>query len=174
METDVAVRRVTDGIQLTLHRLSTLASGIALLAAAAGAATFATGWWVFDHSTAWIVIGGALCIVPVAASLVAWLLLRLTAKHTAQLVDNVRTFLGTPSPAATALIDYDTGQTVVASSKSFSSVRGDLRTRAKELPALYAGVRAIASVPGLVAVAVLGIVGVGLLGTILLIGGIID
>jgi len=173
METDVAVRRVTEGIQLTLQRLSSLASGIALLAAVVGAATFATGWWVFDRSTTWLIIGGALCLVPVGAALIAWLLLRLTARYAPQLIENVRTFLGTPSPAAQVLIDYDTGQTVIASSKSFSRTRGALRERSKELPALYAGVRAITSVPGLVAVAVLGIFGVGMLGTILLISGLL-
>ena len=46
--------------------------------------------------------------------------------------------------------------------------------RRKELPALFIGVRAITRVPGLAAVAVLGSLGVGALGTILLIGSVID
>jgi hypothetical protein len=50
----------------------------------------------------------------------------------------------------------------------------DLKHRRKELPALYAGVRAISSVPGLAAIALLGTLAVGALGTILLIGGLID
>jgi hypothetical protein len=41
------------------------------------------------------------------------------------------------------------------------------------LPALYAGIRAIANVPGLAAIALLGTLAVGVLGTILLIGGLI-
>ena len=96
------------------------------------------------------------------------MLLRITARYAPLLVDNVRTFLGGSSPASQALIDYDTGQTVVASSKSFTVLRGELGLRSRELPALYAGVRAITSVPALAAIAVLGIVGVGLLGTVLL------
>ena len=95
------------------------------------------------------------------------------AKYAPQLVDNVKTFLAGSSPATQVLIDYDSGQTVAASSRSFGALRGELTERSKELPALYAGVRAIISVPGLAALAVLGIVGVGLLGTVLLIGGLI-
>ncbi len=173
METDAA-QRVSDALRFTFRRLSSLAVGVALVAAFTGAATFATGWWVFEGSTAWLVIGGAICLVPLAAAALAWMLLRITARYAPLLVDNVRTFLGGSSPASQALIDYDTGQTVVASSKSFTVLRGELGLRSRELPALYAGVRAITSVPALAAIAVLGIVGVGLLGTVLLIGGIID
>ena len=175
MESDAVALRVGSGIQFTLRRLATLAYGIAVVAAVVGAATFATGLWVFEGGgrTTWIIIGGLLCLVPVAAALIAWLLLRITAKYAPQLVDNVKTFLAGSSPATQVLIDYDSGQTVAASSRSFGALRGELTERSKELPALYAGVRAIISVPGLAALAVLGIVGVGLLGTVLLIGGLI-
>ena len=175
MESDAVALRVGSGLQFTLRRLATLAYGIAVVAAVVGAATFATGLWVFegDGRTTWIIIGGLLCLVPVAAALIAWLLLRITAKYAPQLVDNVKTFLAGSSPATQVLIDYDSGQTVAASSRSFGALRGELTERSKELPALYAGVRAIISVPGLAALAVLGIIGVGLLGTVLLIGGLI-
>ena len=174
METDVVVRRVSEGIQLTLNRLSSLASGVALVAAAIGVATFATGWWLFpDARVVWIVIGGALCLIPVGAALFARLLLRITAKHAPQLIGNVRTFLGGGSPASRVLIDYDSGQPVITSSKSFSGLRSELALRSRELPALWAGVRAITSVPALAAISVLGMLAVGLLGTILLISGLL-
>lgn len=174
METDVVVRRVSDGLQLTLNRLSSLAGGIAVIAGLIGAATFATGWWLFpDSRTAWIIIGGVLCLVPVGAALFARLLLRMTAKHAPQLIDNVRTFLGGASPASRVLIDYDSGQPVIASSKTFTGLRTELASRSRELPALWAGVRAITSVPGLAAIAVLGMLAVGLLGTILLVSGLL-
>ena len=173
MEPDVA-QRIGDALRLTLRRLSSLAVGIAIVAAFVGTATFATGWWVFEGSIAWLVIGGAICLVPIAAAATAWLLLRITARFAPLLVDNVSTFLRGSSPASQALIDYDTGQTVVASSKSFTVLRSELTPRSSELPALYAGVRAITSVPALAAISVLGIIGVGLLGTVLLIGGLID
>lgn len=174
METDVVVRRVSSALQLTLTRLSRLAFGVAVVAAVVGAATFATGWWVFPNNrSTWVVLGGLVCLIPVGAALFARLLLRVTAKHAPQLIDNVRTFLGGSSPASRALIDYDSGQPVIASSKSFTGLRSELKDRGRELPALWAGVRAITSVPGLAAIAVLGIVGVGLLGTVLLISGLV-
>lgn len=174
METDVVVRRVSDGILLTLNRLAGLATSLAMLAAVIGAATFATGWWVFPGSrTAWIVIGGVLCLIPVGAALFARLLLRTASKHAPQLIDNVRTFLGGASPASRVLLDHDSGQPVSASSKTFSGLRGELVSRRAELPALWSGVRAITSIPGLAAIAVLGMLGVGALGTILLIGGLL-
>ena len=174
METDDVVQRVSSGLQVTLNRLSSLASGVALVAAVIGAATFATGWWLFpDSRTAWIVLGGTLCLIPVGAALFARLLLRITAKHAPQLIDNVRVFLRGGSPASRVLIDYDSGQPVTSSSKSFDSVRSELASRSLELPALWAGVRAITSVPALAAIAVLGLLIVGLLGTILLISGLL-
>lgn len=175
METDAVVQRVSAGLQLTLNRLSSLATGVAVIAGVIGAATFATGWWLFpDNRTAWIIIGGVLCLIPVGAALLARLLLRITAKYAPQLIDNVRTFLGGASPASRVLIDYDGGQPVIRSSKTFTGVRTELASRSGELPALWAGVRAITSVPGLAAIAVLGMLGVGVLGTILLISGLLE
>ncbi len=174
METDAVVRRVSDGLQLTLNRLSSLATGVAAIAAIIGAATFATGWWVFPNSrTAWIIIGGVICLIPVGAALIARLLLRLTAKYAPQLIDNVRTFLSGASPASQVLLDYDSGQPVIASSRTFTGLRNELNSRSGELPALWAGVRAITSIPGLAAIAILGMLGVGLLGTILLISALL-
>ena len=171
METDVVVRRVSDGLQLTLNRLSSLATGVAVVAAVIGAATFATGWWLFpDSRTAWIIVGGLLCLIPVGAALIARVLLRITAKYAPQLIDNVRTFLGGSSPASRVLIDYDSGQPVITSSKTLGGLRTELGSRSAELPALWAGVRAITSVPALAAISLLGMIGVGLIGTVLLIG----
>ena len=72
------------------------------------------------------------------------------------------------------LINYDTGERLVNTAKTFDPLQMDLRKRSKELPALYAGVRAICSVPALAAIALFGMLAVGALGTILLIGGLID
>ena len=72
------------------------------------------------------------------------------------------------------LINYDTGERLANTAKTFGNLQIDLKERRKELPALYAGVRAICSVPGLAAIALLGTLAVGALGTILLIGGLID
>jgi len=174
METDVVVQRVSDGLHRTLNRLSSLATGVAVVAGIIGAATFATGWWLFaDSRTAWIIIGGVMCLIPVGAAVIARVLLRITAKYAPELIDNVRTFLGGASPASRVLLDYDSGRAVITSSKTFTGLRSELVSRSAELPALWAGVRAITSVPALAAISVLGMLGVGLLGTILLISGLL-
>jgi hypothetical protein len=170
----VAVR-VSDGLRKTLSRVNTLALGIAGITAVIGLATFATGLWIFDGSRpAWIVIGGVLCFAPTAAAILAWFYVRQTVKVAPQLQDNVRTLLDESHSAANMLINYDTGERLANTAKTFGNLRIDLKARRKELPALWAGVRAICSVPGLVAIAMLGTLAVGGLGTILLIGGLID
>jgi hypothetical protein len=55
---------------------------------------------------------------------------------------------------------------------ALSALRADLTNRRTELPALYAVVRAVTGTPGLAAIAVLGTLFVGALGTILLIAGL--
>ena len=176
MESDVVVRRVSDGLQQTLRRLSSLAGGVATFATVVGVATFITGMWIFKGSgrLLWIVIGGVLCLIPVSAALVAMMLIRITANHSPELVANVRSFVDSSAQSAKVLIDHDTGQPVAAYAKNFTVLRGELNQRRKELPALFAGIRAITSVPGLAAIAVLGTMCIGALGTILLIGGLID
>jgi hypothetical protein len=170
----VAVR-VSDGLRKTLSRVNTLALGIAGITAMIGLATFATGLWIFDGSRpAWIVIGGALCFAPTAAALLAWFYVRTTIKAAPALQSNVRTLLDESHSAANVLINYDTGERLTNTAKTFGNLAVDLRNRRKDLPALWAGIRAITSVPGLVAIALLGTLAVGALGTILLIGGLID
>jgi hypothetical protein len=163
----------TEGIRLTLTRIGALVRGVAVLAAIIGVATFATGWWVFDGSSGWLILGGLICLVPVVAAVMGWIILARTARRTAQLVQDVRSLLQTGRSAATVLIDHDSGQSIAVTSKSYRAMRGVLATKQKELPALFAGVRAITTVPGLAAVAVLGILLIGALGTVLLIGGLI-
>lgn len=161
----------SNGLRTTLQRLGKLVGAVVLVTLAVGAATFATGWWVFDGSSGWIVVGGALCLVPLAAAVVAWFYVRSTASAAPRLLDDVRSFLRSPGSTANVLIDHDSGIALGMQARSFGGLRRELLDRRKELPALFAGVRAITSVPGLAAVAVLGTVGVGALGTILLLVG---
>src|SRR6185295_16960504 len=84
----VAVR-VSDGIRNTLSRVSSLALGLAVLTFVIGSATFATGLWVFDGSTGWLVVGGAICFAPTVAALLAWIYVYSTFKLAPQLLDNV-------------------------------------------------------------------------------------
>jgi hypothetical protein len=169
----VAVR-VSDGLRLTLSKINTLAIGIAAITALVGIATFLTGLWVFEGSAGWIVIGGAICFAPTVAALLAWHHVQSTFKLAPQLVGNVSKVLQERSGPANTLVNYDTGERLKTTAKSFSRLNLDLKDRRTELPALYMGVRAICSVPGLVAIALLGTLGVGFLGTVLLITGLVD
>ncbi len=172
---DRVAARVSDGLRNTLSRVSTLALGVAAVAAIIGIATFAAGLWIFDGSRAtWVLIGGALCFAPTVAALIAWFFVRTTVKVAPALLGDVRSLLGDSHSSANVLINYDTGERLTNTAKSFGTLRLDLKERRKQLPALYAGIRAICSVPGLVAIALLGTLAVGALGTILLIGGLID
>ena len=162
------------GLRATLDRLAKLVGAVILVTLAIGAATFATGMWVFDGSTGWIVVGGAVCLVPIGAAVMAWLLVRGTAKAAPRLLDDVRSFLRTAGDTRGVLIDHDSGVALGMQAKSMGTLRRELVDRRKELPALFAGVRAITGVPGLAAIAVLGTIAVGALGTILLVGGLID
>lgn len=175
MESEVVVRRVSETMQQTFRRLASLATGVGLFALAVGAATFATGWWIFDGSrSAWTVIGGAICLAPAAAAFVGRRLAHRTVRHARELVDDVRLLLNTSAQSARVLIDHDSGQPVGGNVKTFKRLRSELKQRRTELPTLFAGVRAIISVPGLAAIAVLGTFLVGVLGMLLLIGGLID
>lgn len=167
--------RISDGLRTILSRVGTLAFGMFVIAALVGTATFATGLWIFDGSRpAWVVIGGALCFAPALAALIAWFYVRTTLRVAPALVGNVRTLLDESHGAADVLINYDTGERLTTTARTFGTLRPTLRDRRAQMPALYKGIRAITSVPGLAAIALLGTLGVGALGTILLIGGLID
>lgn len=160
-------------MRTTLGRLGNLAAVVILITLLVSAATFATGLWVFDSSVGWIVVGGIICAIPVVAAARALLLVRGTVRSAPMLAGELRSFLQTSRSAAGALIDHDSGVALGMQAKSFRELRTELNTRRRELPALFAGVRAITTVPGLAAIAVIGILLVGGLGTILLIGGLI-
>lgn len=174
-ELDSVAVRVADGLRRILARLGSLALGIAEVAAVIGLATFATGWWVFDgdHST-WIVVGGALCIAPCLAAIIAWWRVRRTVRVAPDLVNDVKSLMHQSKDAAQVLITYDAEDRLITTAKTFEPVRSSLEQRRQQLPALWAGVRAITTLPGLAAIAILGTLCVGALGTVLLIGGLID
>ncbi|MGE0138018.1 MAG: hypothetical protein AB7L17_16840 [Ilumatobacteraceae bacterium] len=161
------------GIATTVRRLSSLVVPLILATLVVGVATFVTGAWVFDNSAGWMILGGIICIVPIIASIRAWWLVRSTANAVPQLIGELRTFLPSSSSASGVLIDHDSGVALGMQSRSFRQLRSELDARRTELPALWTSIRAIVTVPGLAAIAILGIFGVGALGTILLIAGLV-
>ncbi|HEY7625705.1 MAG TPA: hypothetical protein VH761_01510 [Ilumatobacteraceae bacterium] len=167
--------RVADGLRVVLSKVGSVALAAARVAVVIGIATFATGWWVFDGSRpTWIVVGGILCFAPCVAAMIAWFRVRQTMRVAPRLVGDVRSLMNESQDAARMLIEYDADQRLMYASRSFSPLRVSVAERRKEMPALWAGVRAATTLPGLAAIAVLGTLAVGALGTILLIGGLID
>jgi hypothetical protein len=172
MQTDVVARRVAGGLQTTLRRLATLVGGLTLLAFIISAATFTTGWWVFHGTFGWLVVGGLLCLVPVAAATLGWLWVHGAARLAPRLIDDVTSFLRNPSPAGKSLIDYDSGQPITMSARSVSGLKADLEARKNELPGLWIGIRTITAMPGIAATAVVGMSLIGALGTVLFLVGL--
>ena len=173
MQYDVAARRAGDGIQTLLRRLASLAGVLAVVAAGVGAATFATGLWVFRNGVAWWVFGALLCAAPAVAATVGWAVVKLAARLAPRLLDDITSFIRTPSQASQVLIDHDSRETVTITARRFGSLRHDLAERRAELPALWMGVRAITLVPATAALALVGTVVVGGFGAVLLLAGLI-
>lgn len=177
MNSEVEVVRVTDGLQFALRTVAAFARRVAVAALVIGAATFATGLWIFDSGpgrTKWFVIGGLLCAVPfLAAATLAWRVW-VTALRAPMLLDEVRRFTGRTGHSAEVLLDYDTGRRVGSTGARMGVLRAELDDHRGEYPAFAAAVRALATLPKLVAITIAGTLVVGFLGTILLIGGLID
>lgn len=173
MQYEVVARKAGDGLQVLLRRIASLVGGVCVLATVVSAATFLTGWWVFRGSIGWLLIGGLLCLAPPVAALVGWGLVHGTARVVPRLTDDIATFIRTPSPAATLLIDHDTRQPITLSAKRFTSLKTALDGRRHDLPALWLGVRAVTLVPGLAAAAFVGMLAIGAFGTVLLLAGLI-
>lgn len=168
--------RATGQIRNILQKVSSLMFGVVVLTLLVGSATFATGLWIFDGNdrAAWVVIGGIVCAAPVVAAVVGWLTVRSAARVAPRFLDDVRGLLSTSRDHATVLIGLDGEQNIVASSKSLGGLRREVDQRRRDYPALWVALRAITRAPGLAAIAVLGFLAVGALGTILLVGGLID
>jgi len=163
------------GLRVLLGGIAKLVGGVVTTAAVVGLATFATGWWVFDHSRpVWVAIGAVLCAAPAAAGVAAWWMVAATARRSDALVDEIQRFSESNHGAAQTLIDHDTGHTISFRSQGFGSLPQQVAERRTEFPALHTAMRAVTTAPGLALRAVVGILLVGALGTVLLIGGLID
>lgn len=165
--------RATDNVRGSLARLRPLVTGFVIITLVVCAATFATGYWVFDHHrTMWVAIGGVLCLIPLVAILQSLGYLWATLSRAPGLMGEITQLVNESSREASVLIDHDSGEPLVTSAGSFAQLRSLVTQRRDEFPALHASVRALTSVPGLLAITILGVVVVGLLGTVMFIVGL--
>lgn len=167
--------RAGDGLQALLRGLAAWVGTAVTASAVVGVATFATGWWVFDtNRSVWAVVGAVLCGAPVAAGAAAWWRVVATARRAPTLVDEIQRYAELDGGLTTTLIDHDTGDHVRFATTDLGSLPGRIAERRREFPALHTAMRALTTAPGLALRAVVGTCLVGLLGTVLLIGGLID
>jgi hypothetical protein len=175
VRTERAATQFSEFLRITLNRLASLAFGVATVAVAIAAATYVTGLWALHHShrATWAVLGAVMCAIPAVAGVSAWLLVRGTARRAPRLVGDVRALLGESKSAVAMVVDHDTGQPLATTARSL----GNLRRLLTEAPSRYASlrvaIRAVTRVPGLVVLTVLSALVVGMIGTILLIGGVV-
>ena len=157
----------------TVRRLRTLTTGFIAVAALIGLATWLTGWWVFNrHRGMWATVGVLLCAAPTLAALGARAIVGAGLKRAGSLVGEVGRVLRDSRDDAQVLIDHDSGKPIATSAKSLRDLRHTIASRKAELPALATTLRAVTATPGLLAIGVLGSLGLGALGTILLIVGL--
>ena len=174
--TDGEALRAGNGLQTVLRGMSRIARRLAAFAAVVGIATFATGMWVFEGSgrAKWVVVGGFLCFGPaVSAALAAFRVLR-TAAQAPRFAGELKSLRQGGRALVDVLIDGDTGRPVGLTATTFSAVRSEIDQRRKEFPGLSTAMTAVTTVPRLLIWATLGTVVAGGLGTILLIGGLIN
>ncbi len=168
--TDGAARQFAGFLDATLHRLASLAFGVATVTVLIAAATFATGLWAFDGTAqaVWIVIGGIICAVPAVAGVCAWMYVRTTTRHIPRLLDDVRSLLTQSQSAAAMVIDHDSGQPITTTARSLNKLSGTIQTAPGSYPALKSAVRAAIRVPVYLAIAVVSALLVGAFGTLLM------
>ena len=173
-ELDRVAERTSTALHGTLGRLSRLVRGLCVGAFVVGAATYATLLWVTTGDE-WILLGLVICAAPFVAGLLAWWRVTRTLAVAPKALDDLRAVLRDRQTASSMglLFDHDTQQPLGAATKSLGGIREELKRRRKELPALFSTVHAVVTVPGLAAVAVVGTLLLGMIGTVMLIVGLL-
>jgi hypothetical protein len=174
-ELDRVAQKTSTALRGTLGRLTRLVRGLCIGALVVGAATYATLLWVTDGEE-WIVLGAVICAAPLLAAVLAFWRLSSTLRVAPKALDDLHTVLRDRKATAAMgpLFDHDTQQPIGMSARSMSGIRSELQSRRKELPALFSTVQALVTVPGLAALAVIGTLLLGMVGTIMLIVGLLD
>ncbi len=171
-----AARQFTTFIDVTMRRLSSLALSVAVVTGVIGLATYASGFLVFDGAaeTAWILVGGVICLIPFAFGVAAWIYVRITLHHIPNLLSDVRSLIGQSRQAFAVVIDHDSGQPVTTTARSFTKLSNTIPSAPGMYPSLRSAVRAGMKVPWLVAITVVSALVLGAFGTMLFLVGLLS
>ena len=174
-DVELLATRASDGLRTLLGRLGTLTFGLVVVCAAIGTASYASGFLATDGD-AWPIIGAVICFLPAALALLGWWRIKRAQRVAPTALHDLRTVIADQQsrPAMGVLIEMDAGSRVVSTSRTMSGVLQELKSRRQDWPALVETLSAAATVPALIALAIVGMIGVGALGTVLLLIGLLS
>jgi hypothetical protein len=165
-------------IDATLRRARPVARGVALLTTACGVLAYVVGLLVFHGSarTGWAIIGVLLCAVPSVAIWRAYSRLRHAGRAIGSLAGSLASLMsdrrGRDALVELAERDSDPRDApLVTLGKDLITIRRVLNDRRQEVSDLRQAVVAITTLPGLMALAILGSVGLLILSVVFAVYG---
>lgn len=175
LDIDFLAQRGSTALRAILSRLALLTLGLVGVTLLVAVATYASGVLAFDDGSSWPYIGVVICVGPVILAYVAWFRIFRVRRRAPQALLDLRNVLTDDKLRSqmTTLIDHDTKQPIVTSSRSFVGVYQQIQSHGADWPALVDSMRAVTTVPGLIALSLIGTVALSMLGAVLLIVGLL-
>ena len=184
-DVDELANRTTALVTSLARKGMALAIGVALVVGVVGGLSYLTGLAGLDGSarSLWTVLGLVMLVVAVGAPLLAWWRLATISRRAGDLVGEVRTLITRDAAAQrvvieTVAVDERDPTTVrdlrpvVYDSRQFHRLR-QVTVGAGDLAQLTSALRTVTTFPGLLGLALLGVVVFGLLGFVFLIAWIL-
>lgn len=184
-DVDELARRTTALVTGLARKGMTLATGVAVLVLIVGGLSYLTGLAGLDGSarSLWTVLGLVMLVVAVGAPLLARWRLSSVSRRANELVGDIRTLISRDADAQRVVIetvavderapsDVRDPRPVVYDSRQFNRLR-TVTVKANDLRELPSALVAVTTFPGLLAIALLGVVVFGLLGFVFLIAWIV-
>ena len=156
---DQLAERAVDSVMNLVRRGTALAGGVLMLAVVFSVGGFLLGIAALDGGieNVWIVLGAFFGLVAIGSIVLAILRLRWVKKSANTLVTEVRSLIGGDKQTKRTVIetvestDASDGEGVVAVSKQFFSLQGEVGDRVGQFKSLGLALSAITSFPALVA-----------------------
>lgn len=155
---DDLARRAVGGVTRFAARATRFARAVLIAAVLVDTLSFVLGLFALDGGirTVWVVLGLAFGGLAVGSAFLARWRLASIARHTSELIAEVRSLIEYGHPATRTVIDAveaderEGGGSVLVVSREFFSLRDAVGVRVKEFRKLTSTVAALSSFPGLV------------------------